>query len=261
MLPSDFDLAGKVALVTGGGSGIGRATALLLAERGANVAVAGRRLERLEACVVEIERSGARALAVTADVRDPDSAAAMVATVAGTLGGIDILVNNAGGAHAHVGLAKLAPAKWQRDLDLNLSSAMYCAQAALPHLRRTRGNVINISSVAGLEGTKGVAAYSAAKAGLQMLTRVAAAEWGPLVRVNCVAPGMTATEAAREAWDRTGFDAEGISRAFPMGRYAECREIAQVIAFLASNAASYVTGETIAVGGGPQIGGMVELEG
>ena len=151
-------------------------------------------------------------------------------------GRLDILVNNAGGAHGHVGLSKMDLAKWDRDIQLNLSAAQYCAQAALPHLKKSKGNIVNISSLAGVHGTKGVGAYSAAKAGLQMLTRVMASEWGATgVRVNCVAPGMTATEAAREGWEKSGFDAAGIARtAFPLGRYGEMREVAQMIVFFAS---------------------------
>jgi len=261
MLP-EFDLSGRVALVTGGGTGIGRATALLLAERGADVAVAGRRAEPLEKTAADIEALGRRALAVPCDVRKAEAVREMVARVAGHFGRIDILINNAGGAHGHIGLSKIDLAKWDRDIQLNLSAAQYCSQAALPHLKRSRGNIVNISSLAGVHGTQGVGAYSAAKAGLQMLTRVMAAEWGPAgVRVNCVAPGMTATEAAELGWAKRGYDAKAVAKkAFPLGRYGEMREVAQAIAFFASDAASYVTGEVIAVGGGPNIGGMIDVE-
>ncbi|MDE8651047.1 SDR family NAD(P)-dependent oxidoreductase [Novosphingobium album (ex Liu et al. 2023)] len=261
MLPPEFDLSGRVALVTGGGTGIGRATALLLAERGADVAVSGRRREPLAATVHDIEALGRKALAVEADVRDVASVHAMVAAVIARFGKLDILINNAGGAHRHVALAKMDPARWDRDVQLNLSAAMYCSQAALPHLKAGKGCVVNVSSLAGMHGTQGVAAYSAAKAGLQMFTRVASAEWGPSgVRVNCVAPGMTATEAAREGWEKHGFDAMAACGAFPLRRYGEMREVAQMIVFFASDAASYITGESVAVGGGPQIGGMIRVE-
>jgi NAD(P)-dependent dehydrogenase (short-subunit alcohol dehydrogenase family) len=258
----EFDLSGRVAIVTGGGTGIGKATAMLLAQRGADVAIAGRRVEKLEPTAAEIgEGTGRRCLAVGADVRKPEQVKALMDRVAAELGRIDILINNAGGAHGHVSLARMDPAKWDRDVQLNLSAAMYCSQAALPHLKASRGCIVNISSLAGLNGTTGVAAYSAAKAGLQMLTRVSSAEWGPHgIRVNCVAPGMTATEAAREAWEKSGYDAMAACRTFPLRRYGECIEVAQMIVFFASDAASYITGETIAVGGGPQIGGMIEIE-
>ena len=256
-----FDLNGRVALITGGGSGIGKATALLLAERGAMVAVAGRRREPLDMTVAEIEAKGGKALAVEADVRKVESAQAMIGAVAAHFGGLDILINNAGGAHGHVPLARMAPAKWDRDVQLNLSAAMYCSQAALPHLKARKGCIVNISSLAGMHGTQGVGAYSAAKAGLQMFTRVCAAEWGPSgVRVNCVAPGMIATELARKNWEKTGFDAATASRGFPLRRPGEANEVAQMIVFFASDAASYITGEAVSVGGGPQLGGMIRTD-
>jgi NAD(P)-dependent dehydrogenase (short-subunit alcohol dehydrogenase family) len=257
-----FDLTGRVALVTGGGTGIGRATALLLAERGADVAIAGRRLEKLEPTGEEIRKLGRRALCVPADVRQPDQVAAMIEGVIAEFGRLDILINNAGGAAVHMPLAKLDPERWDRDIDLNLNAAMYVSQAALPHLRATKGNIVNISSMAGIHGTKGVAAYSAAKAGVQMLTRVSAAEWGHYgVRVNCVAPGMTATEKAREGWEKSGFDAAAVAKhAFALRRYGETREVAQMIVFFASDAASYITGQTVAVSGGDPLGGMIDTD-
>jgi len=257
-----FDLSGRVAVVTGGGTGIGRNTALLLAERGADVVVAGRKAEPLEEAASAIRALGRRALAVPTDVRKAEAAQALIDATIAEFGRLDILINNAGGAHGHIGLSKMDLSKWDSDIQLNLSAAQYCSQAAFPHLKKTRGNIVNISSMAGVNGTQGVGAYSAAKAGLQMLTRVMAAEWGPRgIRVNCVAPGMTATEAAAEGWDKRGYDASAVAKvAFPLGRYGEMREVAQAIVFFASDAASYVTGETLAVGGGPPIKGMVEVD-
>jgi NAD(P)-dependent dehydrogenase (short-subunit alcohol dehydrogenase family) len=261
MLPPEFDLTGRVALVTGGGTGIGRATALLLAERGADVAVVGRRLEPLEATAADIQALGRKALAAPTSVRKVGEVQAVVARVAEHFGRIDILINNAGGAHGHIPLSKMDPEKWDRDIQLNLSAAMYCSQAAFPHLKASRGCIVNISSLAGVHGTQGVAAYSAAKAGLQMFTRVSSAEWGPSgIRVNCVAPGMTATEAARSGWEARNYDAMDACQNFPLRRYGEMREVAQMVVFFASDAASYITGETVAVGGGPQLGGMIKVE-
>ena len=258
-----FDLSGRRALVTGGGSGIGRATARLLAERGADVAIAGRRPEPLEHTADEIgSATGRRCLGIPADVRRPDQVDALVSRATEELGGLDILVNNAGGAGQHVALSKLPLESWDRDVALNLSAALYCSRAALPQLRSSPGAaVVNVSSLAGVHGTPGVGAYSAAKAGLQMLTRVASAEWGPHgVRVNCVAPGMIATEVARARWKKTGFDAMAACRSFPLRRPGEPIEVAQAVVFLASDAASYITGETLTVGGGPQIQGMIDLD-
>ena len=209
----EFDLSGKVAVVTGAGTGIGRATAILLAKRGADVAICGRRVEKLEEACERIRETGRRALAVPTNVRDPDEVKALMETVAAQLGRIDILINNAGGSHRHSALANMEISGWDRDVSLNLNAPMYCSQAALPFLKQTKGCVVNISSLAGVNGTGGVAAYSAAKAGLQMLTRVAASEWGGHgIRVNCVACGMIATEAARDRWEKTGFDAAKVAQ-------------------------------------------------
>jgi NAD(P)-dependent dehydrogenase (short-subunit alcohol dehydrogenase family) len=258
-----FDLSGRVAIVTGGGTGIGGATARLLAERGADVALAGRRAEKLEHMAAAIrEATGRRVFIVATDVRKSDQCQAMVDAVVAEFGRLDILINNAGGAHGHIGLHRMDLAKWDRDIQLNLSAATYCSQAAFPHLKKTKGNIVNISSMAGVNGTQGVAAYSAAKAGLQMLTKVMSTEWGPSgIRVNCVAPGMTATEAAVSGWDARGFNADAVAKqAFSLGRFGTMREVAQAIVFFASDAASYVTGETLAVGGGSKIGGMINVE-
>lgn len=263
MLPKEFDLTGRVAIVTGGGTGIGRATALLLARRGADVAICGRRLEKLEEAAAAIRsETGRRVLAVRADVRKAEDASALIDQVIAEFGRLDILINNAGGAHGHVPLAKMDLAKWDRDVQLNLSAAMYCSQAALAHLRASKGCIVNISSLAGVHGTAGVGAYSAAKAGLQMFTRVASSEWGAYgIRVNAIACGMIATEAAREGWEKSGFDAAGASKqAFALGRYGEMDEAAQAIVFMASDAASYISGETLPVGGGPKLGGMIAMD-
>ncbi|MDG2003143.1 MAG: SDR family NAD(P)-dependent oxidoreductase [Novosphingobium sp.] len=257
-----FDLTGRVAIVTGGGSGIGKATARMLAQRGAHIAIAGRRAEKLEIAAELIRKeSGGRCLVVATDVRKPEQCLELMEKVAAEYGQIDILINNAGGAHGHVPLSKMDPSKWDRDVTLNLSAAQYCSQAARPHLKKTRGCIVNVSSLAGMHGTQGVGAYSAAKAGLQMFTKVASAEWGPAgIRVNCIACGMIATEAAHDGWKKSGFDAKGACQVFPLKRYGEMDEAAHAIIFMASDASSYITGETLAVGGGPQIGGMIAVE-
>jgi len=257
-----FDLSGRVAIVTGGGTGIGKATARLLARRGADVVVAGRRADVVELAAEQIrEESGHRCIAVPTDVRKPEQCQALMERAAQEFGRIDILINNAGGAHAHVSLSKMDLSKWDRDVQLNLSAAQYCSQAALPHLKKTRGCIVNVSSLAGVHGTQGVGAYSAAKAGLQMLTRVASSEWGPAgIRVNCIACGMIATELAWVNWEKRNYDPMAACQTFPLQRYGEMDEAAQAIVFFASDAASYITGETLAVGGGPQIGGLITIE-
>lgn len=253
------DLSGRVAIVTGGGTGIGAATAMLLAQRGADVMIAGRKLPPLEATAASVTAaSGRRCLFLSADVTDPERAKAVIEETAGAFGRIDILVNNAGRA-THSPLRLMPPEVWQKDVALNLNAAFYCAQTAHPYLKASgNGAIVNISSLAGVNGTMGVAAYSAAKSGLQMFTRVASAEWGPAIRVNAVACGKIATELAQANWARTAFDAAGASQSFPLRRPGRPDEIAEAVAFLASDAASYITGETLTVGGGPQLKGMID---
>lgn len=254
------DFSGHVAVVTGGSSGIGATIAMMLAKAGADIAISGRRPEPLEAAAAQISNAtGRRVLAVPTDVRDAEQCAAMVARTAAELGRIDLLINNAGRG-SMVALRDMKPAIWDKDIALNLNAAFYCAQAALPHLKASgRGAIVNISSLAGINGTMGHGAYSAAKAGLQQFTRVASAEWGPQgVRVNCVAPGMIATELAKAGWDKFGFDAMAACQSFPLRRPGTPEEVAQAVLFLASAAASYITGETLTVGGGPQLKGMID---
>jgi NAD(P)-dependent dehydrogenase (short-subunit alcohol dehydrogenase family) len=263
MAMSGYDLSGRVALVTGGGTGIGAATARLLASRGADLVLAGRRREPLEQAAAEFgAATGRRCLALPADVTDPEQVARLIAEAVAALGRLDILINNAGHGR-HAPLRTMPPAKWQKDVALNLNAAFYCSQGAYPHLKASgRGAIVNVSSLAGVGGTLGVGAYAAAKAGLQMFTRVAAAEWGPQgIRVNAVACGMIATPLARANWAKTGFDAGEACREFPLRRPGEPEEAAEAIAFLASDAASYITGEVLAVAGGPQLKGMIDTDG
>jgi 3-oxoacyl-[acyl-carrier protein] reductase len=257
---ASYDVAGKIALVTGGGTGIGASIATLLARNGADVAIAGRRLDILEATAAEIAgQTGRRCLPIRCDVRDPDQVQQMVDKTVAALGRIDILINNAGGAKQAM-LRNVTPAMWQNEFALNVHAAFYGSNAALPYFKaQGSGAIVNISSLAGVHGTTGAGAYSAAKAALQMLTQVASAEWGPLgIRVNCVAPGMTATPLAQANWAKAGFDATGACRTFPLRRPGTPEEVAAAVLFLASDAAAYITGEILAVGGGPQIKGMID---
>lgn len=259
---SSYDLTGRVAIVTGGARGIGKTTALLLAEAGADVVIAGRRQEPLDDTAAEIAKAtGRRCLGVSTDVREATQASALIDRTIAEFGRLDILVNNAGrGTQAP--LRKMPAESWDNDVSLNLNAAFYCTQAAYPHLSASgNGAIVNISSLAGVHGTMGVGAYSAAKAGLQQFTRVAAAEFGPKgVRVNCVAPGMIATENAQRGWAKVGFDAMAACQSFPLRRPGRPEEVAQAVLFLASDAASYISGETLTVGGGPQLKGMIDME-
>ncbi len=255
-LPS-YDFSGKVVLVTGGGTGIGAVTAELFAKSGATVVIAARNAERL---AERAETIGPNCVAIPADVADEAQCQALIGRVLDSFGRLDVLINNAGGAR-HSSIAKFRTDKWLAEFDLNMHSAFYCARAAAEQMIAAgSGAIVNISSTAGTTGTMGCAPYSAAKAGLQMFTKVAAAEWGPKgVRVNCVAAGMIATELAQANWAKAGFDSAGACKDFPLRRPGRPEEVAQAVLFLASAAASYITGETLLVSGGPRLGGMIDV--
>jgi meso-butanediol dehydrogenase/(S,S)-butanediol dehydrogenase/diacetyl reductase len=249
------------ALVTGGGTGIGAAVARHLAGSGHAVAVAGRRSEPLEAVVQEITAAGGRALAVVADVGDPAEAECAVAKTVEAFGGLKVLVCNHGvGNSAPVG--EDTPEGWDSTLRINLTGPFLLARAALPHLIERRGAIVMVSSVNGWLAGPGWASYCTSKAGLIMLTRCLAADYGPQgVRTNCVCPGWVRTPMGDEdmarvaaAWHVDLAEAYRIcSRDTPLRRPAEPEEIAEVVAFLAGSGASFVNGVAIPVDGGAMI--------
>jgi NAD(P)-dependent dehydrogenase (short-subunit alcohol dehydrogenase family) len=257
-VPWDFD--GRIVLVTGASVGIGAVTAQMFAESGADVAIAARGAERLEQRAETIRSTtGRRCLPVAVDVTDPAQVETLVSKTLDVFGQIDVLINNAGNS-VRSSLRKLTPELWQWGRALNMDSAAYCTMAVGRHfLERKAGVIVNISSVAGINGTMGEVPYSAGKAGLQMLTRVAAAEWGPHgIRVNCVAPGMTATEKVQGKIDAGVYKVEDACTRFPLRRPGTPEEVAHAILFLASDYASYITGQTLAVDGGPPLAGFVD---
>ena len=253
-----LDFTGKVAIVTGGGTGIGYATARLLAELGASVVVASRGVDELQAAAERIgKETGQRCLAVPTDVKDEAACIALVEQTIAAFGQIDVLINNAGGTR--MGPLEHIPTKgWDSIFDLNAKSAYLCTREAGRHMiERKSGSIVNVSSNAGITGVKGGAHYSAAKSALQMFTTVTAAEWGRYgIRANCVAAGMIASPRAAAAWKVAGLDTTDMGSAIPLGRPGTPEEMANMIVFLASDAASYVTGQTIAVNGGPALGGI-----
>ena len=255
-----YDLTGRCAIVTGGSSGIGAATARRLALHGADVAIAARTQEDLERTAKAIEsETGRRCLAVPTDVKREDQVTRMVDEAVGELGRLDILVNNAGGTRL-VKLSEMPLRVWDSSFELNVRAAYVATQAAGRYFVENRsGAIVNVSSGAGLRGLKGGAHYASAKAALQMLTTVTAAEWGPHgVRANCVAVGLIASEKAIAGWKTAGVDPQRSSTNIPLRRPGTPDDCANVIHFLVSDAAAYVTGQTFEVNGGPQLAGLAD---
>ena len=246
-----FSLAGKVAVITGASRGIGRAIALAFAEAGADVAVAARSEDDLETLDKEIDALGRRALAVRTDVTVRDDLETLLDRTVSELGGIDVLVNNAGGSNFTSPLVGLRPAGWDKLLRLNLDSVFHGTQlAAQRMLDHGGGSIIQISSVAGIEGAPGLSPYSAAKGGVRLFTQAVAKELaGSGVRVNAIAPGWIETPLNDWMTKDQGI-LQTIEAMIPMGRIGQADEVVGAAIFLASDASSFVTGSTIVVDGG-----------
>lgn len=246
-----YDFTGMTVVVTGASGGIGKAIARAFAQAGAAVAINSRDDAKLQAVVDEFAAAGLRVTAHAADVRDWNAVHDLAAAVERDVGAVDVLVNNAGGNFA-CALEDMTPNGWRAIVDLNLTSAFYCAHACLPQMKkRKKGSIVNLGSLAAFGAHPLRAHYAAAKAGLVSLTMSMAYEWAPYgVRVNCVAPGAVMTQ--RSPWSDAEREADVVTR-IPMRRVGEPEEIARACMFLASDDASYVTGATIRVDGGPHI--------
>jgi 3-oxoacyl-[acyl-carrier protein] reductase len=244
-------LSGRVAVVTGSSSGLGEAIAVELAGAGAAVAVNSRRQERADRVARAIEAAGGRAIAVAADVCDSAQVATLIDAAVSRLGGVDVLVNNAGAGFVAPS-EELSEADWRRLIEVDLTAPFLCSQAAGRHmLQNGRGVIINIASVLAHTAIPGRAAYASAKHGLIGLTKVLGVEWaGRGVRCVAVSPGYVATELLAENMRRGNFDERDIIRRTPTGRLASPQEVARVVAFLASDAASYMTAGHVLVDGG-----------
>lgn len=246
-------LDGKVAVITGAGGGIGSASARLFAAEGAAVALVELRRDAAEAVGAQVEQAGGKALVLAADVADEDQVRALAEAVDDAFGSVDVLVNNAGVA-LQGRLVDTALGDWQRVLAVNLTGTFLMTKHVAPRMRGD-GSIVNISSVAALMAVRAAAAYTAAKGGVLALTRVAAAELGPGVRVNCICPGTVRTAMPEEMLrNRGGGDVEAGARLtaqrYLLGRLGEPEEIAQVALFLAGPDGSFFTGAVIAADGG-----------
>lgn len=246
-----FDLSGRVAVVTGGTRGIGRAIALGLADAGADVVATSRTREDVEAVASDLEDRGSETLVQPADVSDPDAVAALVERTADELGGVDVVVNNAGfNPDRALGTPdRVDEADFEAVMAVNLRGAYSCAHAAAEHLVDGGGSVVNVASVGGLVGLPRQHPYVASKHGLVGITKSMALDWAPDVRVNALAPGYVATDLTTDLQENEDLRASILGRT-PLDRFAEPAEIAAPTVFLASEAASYVTGATLSVDGG-----------
>ena len=244
-----IDLSGRTAVVTGGSRGIGRAIVLRLAQQGADVVFSYRGNAAAAAeTVAAVEALGRKALAYQGDVTDPASAEGLVKTALDAFGKVDILVNNAGVTRDDL-IMRMSLDAWREVLETNLFGAFYAIKAVTrPMLKAKRGRIINITSVSGQAGQTGQANYSAAKAGLIGLTKATARELASRgITANAVAPGFVLTELTQDLPE--ALQAQ-ITAATPLGRFGTTEEVANAVAFLASDEAAYITGQVLAVDGG-----------
>jgi NAD(P)-dependent dehydrogenase (short-subunit alcohol dehydrogenase family) len=246
-----IDLAGKTALVTGASRGIGRGIALGYARAGADLALAARDEQKLAEVAQEVEALGRRALVLPTDVTDGEACRRLVDDAVAGLGVLDVLVNNAGGSSYLGPFTELRFSGWEKVMRLNVDSVVHLCQAAGRHmLERGSGSIVNVASVAALHGTPGLSPYGASKAAVLSLTRSLAVEWGSRgVRVNALCPGWTRTDLNSAMWSNPDTE-RALVAGTPLARWADVEEMVGPALFLASDAASYYTGQALVVDGG-----------
>jgi NAD(P)-dependent dehydrogenase (short-subunit alcohol dehydrogenase family) len=249
-----MNLRDRIALVTGASRGIGASTAEVLARRGSRVVLSGRTIADLECVAAKIRGKGGQALVVPCDVLDAHQVEGMIGRVVKGWGRLDILVNNAGMGTPSLPVEEILPEAWDETMALNLRSAFFCVRVAAPVMKRQEyGRIVNVSSFAGRNYSRmSGPQYGAAKAGLQGFTRQMAVELGPYgINVNAVAPSIVLTARVKAKWEaRTEAERQAILSEIPLRRLAQPEEVATVIAFLASDDASYVNGVCVDINGG-----------
>jgi NAD(P)-dependent dehydrogenase (short-subunit alcohol dehydrogenase family) len=250
-----FRVDGKVALITGGSRGIGKCIALALAEAGADIILAARKLPDLEATAQEISKIGRKVLAVQANVRHLPEIETLVKKTGDEFGRIDILINNAGTNPTFGSILQMDEAIWDIVMGLNLKSYFFLSQAVAKIMREHGGGtIVNTASEGGIRPAVGLGAYSISKAGVIMLTQVLAQELGQYnIRVNCIAPGVIRTKFSERLWADPVRIKETLNNT-ALGRIAEPEEMADAVLFLASDASSYITGQCILLDGGGYAG-------
>jgi 2-deoxy-D-gluconate 3-dehydrogenase len=246
-----FDLTGRVAVITGGNTGIGFGIATGFARAGAAVVVAGRRAEKNAEAVAALERGGAKALAVAADVRDEQACRALMERAVGQFGRLDILVNNAGKAIRKQPEAYTV-AEWHEVVDVNLTSAFVCSQAAYPHMVKSGGGkIISIGSMLSIFGASFAVAYGASKGGIVQMTKGLAVAWAKdNIQANAILPGWIDTDLTRSARQQVAGLNERVLARTPAARWGTPEDLAGLAVFLASPASDFITGAAIPVDGG-----------
>jgi NAD(P)-dependent dehydrogenase (short-subunit alcohol dehydrogenase family) len=241
------DLAGRVAIVTGSGHGLGRAIAVELAKHGCNVVLNGRDGQRVEEAAQELSQHGVETATALGDVRDPQTGHQLASLAVARWGRIDVLVNNAG-INAIKPTVDLTDEEWRAVIDTDLSAPFFCSRAVAPTMLAQRsGCIVNVSSMLGLTAFPMRAAYAAAKHGLIGLTKVLAVEWGPHgVRVNAIAPGMFPMD--KDMSVMRGSSDQILART-PLGRFGEAEEVGKLVHYLVSDAARFVSGATVSIDG------------
>lgn len=248
---ADGLLQGKVALITGGGSGIGRGIALAMSAYGAAIVLAGRNSERLEAVAAEIAAQGGRALGLAVDVREPQQVDTLRNEAVAAFGRVDVLVNNAAGNFL-ASARKITPGGWKALIDTTLNGTFHCSRAVGERMiEQGGGRIINITATLHFKGAPGLMAASSAKAGVEAMTKTLALEWARYnILVNAIAPGPIYSPGAnRNLWSNQAFH-DKVRHGVPLGRFGDVNDVANLAVYLASPAGNYITGATLVVDGG-----------